>query len=138
MREELEAVGLLLAAPFARALSRRDREALAVKLWRVTVFGAVHYRAGDWGSDDREALREIVRALRSFSPSAAGVLSLADRALIAGAADPTVSDEALDDLSRRRRRFVSIKALLPARLPRVLAREAPLRFSAATWWAGRR
>lgn len=138
LREELEAVTLLLAAPFARALSRRDREALAVKVWRVTVFGAVHYRAGDWVPDDREALRDIVQALRSYSPSALGVLSLADRALIAGAADLAVSDEALDDLSRRRRRFVSVRALLPARLSRVLAREAPLRYSAATWWAGRR
>ncbi len=137
LQEELEAVRLLIAGAFARALSRRDREAIAVKLWRVTVFGAVHYRAGSWSPADREALREIAGALRSFSPGAVGALSIADRALIEGAEDPSTSDESLDALSRRRRRFISVRALIPSRFSRMLAREAPLRFSAATWWAGR-
>ncbi len=138
VREELEAVRRLLDAPFARRLSAGDREAIAVKLWRVTLFGAVHYRAGAWSPADREAVREIAGALRSFSPGAVEVLSLADRALVAGLQDPATSDADLDDLSRQRRRFLSPRALLPALLRRVLAREAPLRFSAATWWAGRR
>ncbi|WP_136050711.1 glycosyltransferase [Microbacterium sp. K36] len=136
--EELQAVRLLLEGSFAPSLGRRDREALAVKLWRVTVFGAIHYRAGAWVPGDREALREIIEALRSFSPGAVHVLSTADRDLIVAAEEPGTPDGMLDELSRRRRRFVSVKALLPARPALLWAREAPLRFSAATWWVGRR
>lgn len=137
MSEELRAVEILLVSPWAASLSRGDRLALAVKLWRVTIFGAVHYRAGTWTPDDRVWLSELVRALQSYSPEALDRLSRADAALVSALGDTALPGDEVDARSRRRRRFFSPAALLSARLRLMLAREAPLRFSAATWWAGR-
>lgn len=138
LADELAAVSLLLDDPFARDLGRRDRVALAVKLWRLPVFGAVHYRLGAWDPGDLEALREISGRLRRFAPKAMGILSRADTALIAAVDDPRTSPDVIDALSRRRRLFLSPAALLPAHFGQLFAREAPLRFFAATWWARRR
>lgn len=138
LRVELAAVALLIDDAWACALPNRDRVALAVKLWRVNVFGAVHYRAGEWTRADREWLSGLVSDLERFAPGASSRLSRADVALIGALRDPEVPDAQVDLNSRRRRRFVSVAALLPARVMFLLAREAPLRFSAATWWAGRR
>lgn len=138
LADELAAVSLLLEDPFALALGRRDRIALAVKLWRLPVFGAVHYRLGAWDAGDLEALREISSRLRRFAPKAMGILSRADSALIAAVDDPRTSPGVIDELSRRRRRFLSPAALLPSQFWLLLARDAPLRFIAATWWAQRR
>ncbi len=138
LSDELRAVELLARDPWACALPDDDRTALAVKLWRITVFGAVHYRGSEWEEGDRVWLAGLVSSLRDFAPRALNVLSRADAALVEGLADPAVADLEIDIRSRRRRRFTSPAALLPSRLASVLAREAPLRFIAATWWASRR
>lgn len=138
VEEDLRAVELLIADDAVRALSAVDRAALAVKLWRISVFGAVHYRAGRWSAEDRTALARIVRTLRAFAPDAPHVLSRADAALLTALADESTPDDAVDAASARRRRFLSMGALLPQRVTRMFAREAPLRFAAATWWALRR
>lgn len=134
MGDELRAVALLIADSGVRAHRSRDRAALAVKLWRLPVFGAVHYRAGAWEPEDFAALRAVAGELRAFSPSAVQTLSRADVDLIAAIGGEATGAQ-LDDLSRRRRRFVSVAALIPSNPLRLFAREAPLRFSAATWWA---
>lgn len=135
--DELRAVELLIADAHTRSLSDRERTALAVKLWRVSIFGAVHYRSGRWQEDDRAFLAELTTHLRRFAPRAPALLSRADADLMDALADAAVPDTAIDEFSRRRRRFLSPAALLPARVSRVLARDAPLRFAAATWWAAR-
>lgn len=133
--EDLRAVELLIADDRTRALPTIDRTALAAKLWRISIFGAAHYRAGRWSPVDRAALSHLVFRLRDFAPEALGLLSRADAALIDALADPEISDARVDECSARRRRFLSIAALLPSRPARLLAREAPLRFAFATWWA---
>lgn len=137
LSEELRAVELLIRDPWARRLSSTDRTAVAAKLWRVNVFGAVHYRAGSWTSPDRLWLADLVRELHDYAPPAFHRLSRADAALAAALRDTAVPDSDVDALSRQRRRFVSAGALVPVRTALLLAREAPLRFSAATWWASR-
>lgn len=135
LADELRAVELLLADSGTRALAPGDRLALAVKLWRLPIFGAIHYRAGAWAPEDLPALRRIAAELQAFSRPAIRTLSRADAALITAIADSTTTTAQLDALSRRRRRFFRIAALMPSDPRRLLAREAPLRFSAATWWA---
>lgn len=135
--EDLRAVELLLADDRTRALSQAQRTALAAKLWRLSVFGAAHYRAGNWSGDDRTAIARLVEDLRAFAPAAVAVLSRADAALITVLADPATDDASVDELSRQRRRFFSPAALTPQRGLRLFAREAPLRFSFATWWSMR-
>lgn len=136
--EELRAVELLIRDRWALGLPVADRVALAVKLWRISLFGAVHYRGGSWDDGDRSWMAILVRDLRAYAPQALDRLSHADRALIAGLADPAIANAEIDARSRRRRRFASPAALIPSRLVLLFAREAPLRFMAATWWAGRR
>ncbi len=138
LNEELRAVELLIRDAWVRVLSEADRTAIATKLWRVNVFGAVHYRAGAWTDSDRAWLAGLVTELHDFAPSATGRLSRADAALVAALRDRSLPDAEVDRRSRRRRRFASTAALIPDRAALLLARDAPLRFSAATWWAGRR
>ena len=135
--DDLAAVRRLIADAWVRALPGRSREAIAVKLWRIPVFGAVHYRAGGWSPEDRTALAHAADELRSFAPGAVDVLSWADRDLIGAIADTMVADGELDARSRARRRFLRPRALVPTVPTRLFAREAPLRFAAATWLAGR-
>ena len=134
--EELAAVVLLTADDWVLGLLDAARVAIAVKLWRLAVFGAVHYRAGAWLPADRAALAHVADALGGFAPAALEMLSRADSALVTAIRDPSVPDAALDARSSARRRFATPAALLPARSGRILAREAPLRFAAATWFAG--
>lgn len=135
--EELAAVTQLVADEWVTTLSESEREAIAVKLWRLPVFGTVHHRAGTWTPDDRRALADICDAVRRLAPGAPRTLSRADSALVAAIADPAVDDAVVDARSRARRRFASPAALVPAGMTRLVAREAPLRFSTATWLAGR-
>ncbi len=128
----------LAADEWVAALPPSARAALAAKLWRISIFGAVHHRAGAWlPGDRRRARRGRAAPSSALAPSAVDVLSRADRALIAAIADPGVGDEVVDARSAARRRFATPAALLPAKLGRIAAREAPLRFSAATWLAAR-
>lgn len=138
LSDELRAVDLLIRDSWARTLSVQDRTAIAVKLWRITVFGAVHYRAGNWDVADRTWAARLVGALRDFAPQAIDRLSRADVALVSALGDPSVPDVEVDARSRERRRFTSVRALLPSRCVLLLAREAPVRFMAATWLARRR
>jgi len=137
LAEEFAAVFGVVADEWVTSLPMQAREALAVKLWRISVFGAVHYRAGAWTTEDREVLAEVCEALTRLAPRAVEVLSRADDALIDAIADPAIAPEIVDARSRARRRFVSPAALMSARLSRAAAREAPVRFAAATWLASR-
>lgn len=137
LADEFAAVFGVVSDEWVASLPVQAREALAVKLWRISVFGAVHYRAGAWTTQDREVLPEVCSALTRLAPRAVEVLSRADAALIAAIADPATADEIVDARSRDRRRFASPAALLSARLSRAGAREAPVRFAAATWLASR-
>ncbi|MGY1550962.1 glycosyltransferase [Microbacterium sp. A588] len=135
--EDLEAVRRLISDDWVMALPERSREAIAVKLWRLPVFGAVHYRAASWNAGDRVALADAGGELVRFASSALDVLSRADRELVRGILDPAVADDDLDGASRARRRFMTPAALIPVRVSRFGAREAPLRFAAATWLTSR-
>jgi hypothetical protein len=137
LRDELAALEHLLAQDDIRRMGPGVKLALAVKLWRISVFGAAHYRAGAWSGDDRRALAAAAQELRDYSPAALDMLSAADRRLIDAVQDPSTPDETVDAASSRRRRFVTPGALIPRKLWMLLAREAPIRFAAATWLAGR-
>lgn len=135
LSEDLRAVDLLIRDPWVRSLPARDRRALALKLWRVNLFGAVHYRAGAWTAEDRAAAAAMAAALIDFSPQSVQVLSQAEGRLADALQDLASADERIDELSQQRRRFASLGALVPVRTWRLLDRDAPLRFSAASWWA---
>lgn len=134
---ELRAVEMLIRDPWTRSLPAADRHALAAKLWRIAVFGAVHYRAGAWTSEDRAFVADLTRELREFAPAVVNRLSRADAALIAALGDLKRTGAEIDAYSRRRRRFASLAAVFTPNLWMMFAREAPLRFMVATWLASR-
>ena len=137
LADELAAVTALAVDEWVGALPPNARSALAVKLWRISIFGAVHHRVGAWLPGDRDALAEVSAMVERLAPRAVDVLSRADRALVSAIDDPGVADEVVDVRSAARRRFATPSAILPAKLGRIAAREGPPRFAAATWLAGR-
>ncbi len=123
---------------WALDLPEENRSALATKYLRIHVFGAAYYRAlnGTWQDGDRELLAGAVRQILTFHPGAATPLSRADRALLDLLLDTDSPQEAVDQASLARRKFLSSRALLPRDLRNLLDREAPWRFSAASALAG--
>ncbi|WP_054680997.1 glycosyltransferase family 2 protein [Microbacterium sp. No. 7] len=96
-----------------RALPARDRAAIAAKLMRVHVFGAIAAHAGAWTADDRATLARAVDAVCAFG-DAEGAFSIADRRLLRGAQDPASPADELDRRARARRRRGHPSTLLPA------------------------
>ncbi|MDQ0645038.1 glycosyltransferase family A protein [Microbacterium murale] len=137
LRDEFAALEHLLAQEDIRRMGPKVKVALAVKLWRISVFGAAHYRGGSWSDDDRRAVASAAQQLRDYAPAALDVLSVADGRLIEALQDRSTPDETVDAASARRRRFVTLGALLTRRPWTLLAREAPIRFAVATLLAGR-
>ena len=124
----------MLEARWFRSMPLTHRRALAVKIVRIHLFGAIHYRSDPdaWTTDERRALRELTVAVLTAAPDAERVLSRAEHDLLDAALDPAIPAERLISLSARRRRH-GIPATLVPRAPRyLLAREAPLRFMVAS------
>lgn len=124
----------MLEARWFRVMPPRRRRALAVKIMRIHLFGAIHYRPepSTWTARERETLRNVTLEVLTAAPDAERVLSRAEHDLLDAALDPAVPAERLVALSARRRRHGTPATLVP-RDPRfLLAREAPLRFMAAS------
>jgi len=124
----------MLEARWFRAMPLGHRRALAVKILRIHLFGAIHYRSdpAGWTAEERRVLRALSMDVLTAAPDAERVLSRAERDLLDAALDPAVPASRLVELSARRRRHGTPATLVPRDLSRVLAREAPLRFMAAS------
>ena len=114
----------------ASSWSAAARRAYAVKFLRVQVFGAVLNRPEPswWTREERDALRDQVRAVLAVAPGAAAPLSLADRRLLDAVLDPGVPASVLVERARARRRFGRPETVLTRAPHRLLDREAPIRF----------
>ena len=135
--DELAFVHDLLAMPWFTALPLATRRAVAVKVARIHVFGAVFHRQDPefWTQDERLDLRAVTVALDGAAPRFDRVLSVADRRLLDLARSPSSPTNALIAASTRRRRHGLPDTLVTRDLTRILAREAPLRFMAASFMA---
>jgi glycosyltransferase involved in cell wall biosynthesis len=132
--EQIGFLAPILEADWFRRLPSPARSAVVVKFLRIHVFGAVHYRplAEHWTAAERDRLCVETGALLAAAPGAERVLSLAERDLLDACLDPAVPDADLVARSATRRRHGRPRTLL-VRDPRfLLAREAPLRFMAAS------
>jgi len=134
--EELAYLDVALEA--CRALTPEQVTAFVTKLLRVHVFGAVHNRQepAAWDSGARQDLARAADRLLVVAPRAAEPFSLADRRLLADVRDPEAPVEDLLRHARDRRRFGSPSTLVTADPRRLLHREAPVRFMAASVLAG--
>lgn len=129
----------LVAEPWFAELPLGARQALVTKILRVHVFGAVLNRPdpGWWVPAERAALRDVATTLLAIAPAGCAPLAVADRRLLDAVLDPDVPAGALVRLATARRRFGTPATLVPRDARRLLHREAPLRFMAASVLAGR-
>lgn len=134
MDEQLGFLPGLLTAPWFTALTAAQRRAVAVKLVRIHVFGAVYYRDREdiWTPAERASLAATCRRLHRAAPGFDRVLSRADRDLLDACLDPAVPAATLIGRARARRRHGRPETLLTRDPAWLLDREAPLRFMAAS------
>ncbi|WP_136706712.1 glycosyltransferase family A protein [Agromyces sp. H66] len=115
-------------------MSPAQRSAVAVKLIRINLFGAVRNRpeVDRWTVGERSALAARAAAVIAAGGGVERALSRADRNLLDAILDPDVPVESLLAAERRRRRRVAAASLTTRELGSWLHREGPLRFSAAS------
>lgn len=130
--EDLAWLPPFLSAGWFGALPLEARRAIAVKVLRIHVFGAVHYRPGAWRHGERADLERLTRLVLEAAPGCERVLSRAERDLLDAVLDPSVPVDRLAALSARRRRHGAPATLLTRDLRQMLAREAPLRLMTAS------
>lgn len=131
---ELGFVAHLSDQEWFRAYPADVRSAVATKLLRIHVFGAVLHRPDPawWTPGERADLAEVVRTVLGSAPAAADPLSLADHDLLAACRDPDVPAVRLVELAHARRRHGRPRTLLPRHPALALHPEAPGPFMAAS------
>lgn len=134
VREELAFVHHLLDADWFADYPIASRQAVAVKLTRIHLFGAVLYRPDTafWTEAERKDLAAVAEHLERAAPGHRAVLGRADRTLLDGILDPAVPAERLGELAVARRRHGTPATLLTRDPRHLLRREAPPRFMAAS------
>lgn len=134
LTDDLAAATDLLGGPWCAGLAPEQRTAIAAKILRVQVFGAVRARtaAGRWTPEDADQVRGLLALVGTRAPRALTLLSRADREVLDLAVRPGATAEAVLRVDDARRRFGRPSTLLTRDLRRVLHREAPLRFMAAS------
>lgn len=137
--QELAFVRHLVEQRWFLAYPDRVREAVATKLLRIHVFGAVLYRPDPawWTAQERSDLMTVVRAVLSVAHRSADPLSLADHDLVEACLDTEVPADQLVARAAARRRHGTPRTLLPRHPRLALHPEAPLPFMAASLAARR-
>lgn len=128
VRTVMEPLHRLLGAAWVSALPPAARRALAVKLLRIHVLGAVRQRRDGerWEPGDLESLVAVVRAVLELAPSALDPFALAERRILeAVAAGGAVDGILLATADAERAGWRD--RVLPADLMRALDREGTLR-----------
>lgn len=137
--EELAAVDdllsrVLLAGGLAERMLPSERRALAVKMLRIHVLGALSRRPRreDWRDGDATALRAAAQAWLDLAPAAVHAFARADRdaleALVTAQPDGDAALAAVFAAAARRRvRAGRVPTLLPRDLPDVLDPESTVR-----------
>jgi hypothetical protein len=130
---ELEWLFALVKEPWIQDLTSAQRAAVATKLARAHLFGAVYNRRDlpVWSPEDRVALLGAVGALGALSPDFARVLSRADGRLLEAIRSSAPTAE-LVRLAMRRRRVPRVDTMLTRQIRLAFARDAPLRLAAAS------
>nr|MDQ2697787.1 glycosyltransferase family 2 protein [Actinomycetota bacterium] len=130
--ESLRFLDAVLAPEFTGTLTPAQRESFAVKLLRthiMDILGA-SLRAGG-SAADVAALGDAVGRILGLAPSAASIVSLGEARVLAALRDGADAER----LTAQRRVLTDFRRLpnvVPASAGRLLHREAPLRFLAAT------
>jgi len=131
---ELQFLETLINSSWFAHRSATERRAIVSKLIRIHLFGVLLNRpsAQWWTDEQRMALARITERLLSAAPGVADRLSIADNRVLEAIRSRSIPAEELIDRAHARRRHGRPLTVLPANPRYVLAREAPLRFMAAS------
>lgn len=134
LADQLRSVDALWELPWVVRLTDGQRRAVATKVLRIHVFGALVTRPdpGWWTPEERHELARVTRRVLEAAPGCADPLSLADHDLLRAALDPAVPAEVLLGRAQARRRHGTPRTLLPSSWRHALHPEAPLRLMAAS------
>ncbi len=134
MHHDTATLSLFLASDAARLLSPRARHALGVKALRqnVTSWIALRPLEHDWSAPDAQDLASAIEALVEFAPRALDDVSRLDAKVLALARSGDPNDVRTARRLVARRTTPSVDTIVSAKLSRILAREAPVRYLAAT------
>ncbi len=137
--EELLFLRHLLASDWFLAYPERLREAVATKLLRIHVFGAIWNRPdpGWWSGSQRSALAVITAEVLAVGAGVADPLSRADHAVIDAVLQTSTPAAQMIERAVARRRHGHPATLFPRRWWHLMHPEAPPRFMTASWLAGR-
>jgi hypothetical protein len=120
------------------ALDSVSRASIVTKLLRVQIFGAVERRSGhEWTDTELQELASLTESLVAFAPQSKAVLSRSDAALlrVIVAKSPNTTEMRsgiLRSLGESRHHYERAGALVPNDFTKLLHRDAPLRFLAAS------
>ncbi|MFF2493080.1 glycosyltransferase [Agromyces sp. NPDC058064] len=135
MRAELAFVGPLTLEGFWGRLSEAEKTSIVAKLIRVQLFGAAGRSGGYWADETVEAVREALPILLQLAPRVSVVLSRVDSDLVGELMSAAPERGVIDRLVTERRRYLGVRPLTTRPYRRTLARDAPLRFLAASFAA---
>ncbi|AZN30847.1 glycosyltransferase family 2 protein [Flaviflexus salsibiostraticola] len=132
--DEFSFIHTLLDADWYRQLAADQRVAIAAKLLRIHVFGVITNRPGPswWTEEQRGALARAAGRVVDSAPGVLDRLSIADNRVVEAIRNQDVPAETLIELAHARRRHGMPLTLVPRSLRMLFAREAPLRFMAAS------
>ncbi|GAA1926574.1 hypothetical protein GCM10009775_18450 [Microbacterium aoyamense] len=124
----------VLDDPWFGELPTASRQSVIVKFIRIHLFGAITQRLDPaaWTPSERTTLRATAVAMLAAGEGIERVLSRRDRDLLDAALDPSIPAERLIRAATLRRQFAHLGSLVPRSLSRLLHREGPVRFAAAS------
>ncbi|MBV0894316.1 glycosyltransferase family A protein [Microbacterium sp. NC79] len=134
MHHDTATLTLFLASDAARRLNQRARHALGVKALRqnVTSWIALRPLEHDWSAQDAQDVASAIEALVEFAPRALNEVSRLDAKVLTLCRSGDPNDVRAARRLVARRTTPSLDTILPAKLSRVFAREAPVRYLTAT------
>lgn len=131
MSAELGAMFDLLGREWVNALGRRERRALAIKVFRENLIESAvgkRRRMDDWGAGELDLVRDLAIRWARFAPGAVSVFSFTDRLLMDRLFDPLVREaEMVAAVVGWRGERSRVRRLLPRNPLRVFDRESAVR-----------
>lgn len=111
--EELGATRRVLGLDWVLRLTPAEKHAIAVKLARIHVLGALSKRpsAGQWSAADLDCLRSLLAELSAFSPNVLRPFSRSDRRLLERAGSATTGEELAEALAEHSRSSATDRVL---------------------------
>ncbi|GAT72647.1 glycosyl transferase family 2 [Microbacterium sp. HM58-2] len=127
--DDLSYLGAIESDPVFSRMSPSAKRAVAAKILRVHVIGAISTRIGPDGilPADRSTFHDVWERLRSWAPGVDGILAVRDIRVLREATNPDATESSLRAALGDRSRYLSFDVLMTSNPLRVLHRHAPFR-----------